>query len=120
MKALDRSKVVVGKTVAEWRKGEFKPGATVYTSLESVSRSGLTRSLRCYQARRDRIVDVTYVVAKLTGRSTDKNGNILMQGCGMDMGFSLVYDLSYTLYKGTCFKCAKNGRAGYALEHRWL
>lgn len=117
---LDRNRKFCGRSVAELRKGIFKPGATVWTSLESVSRSGTSRQLRAFVVDGGRIDDVTFLVAEITGRSTNRYGNIVMGGCGMDMGFKLVYDLSCVLYGGTRFKAAKGHREGYVLRHEWL
>lgn len=50
-----------------------------------------------------------YKIAKLLGWSLHKDQGIRVSGCGMDMGFHLVYTLSSTLYGD-----------GNALKQRWL
>ena len=115
-------------------------GATVYTSTAHVSRSGMRRLMRVFMASTDGwtdgpgIADITYLVAKAIG-STPKVRDgfgyyvVAVDGCGMDMGFSLVYDLAYHLYpngfkqegpgrNGDLSGYDKNG--GYALRQRWL
>lgn len=63
-------------------------------------------------------------MAKLT--RAQRNGGIKCDGCGMDMGFQLVYSLGRTLWPlGTHEPHGKrNGQpdreGGYALKHRWL
>lgn len=70
---------------------------------------------------------IGYTAAKAMERTwdADKQG-IRIGGCGMDMGFSLVYDLGATLWpKGTPkAHSRRNGEddrsGGYALKHEWL
>jgi hypothetical protein len=55
-----------------------------------------------------------------------KNNGVKVAGCGMDMGFHLIYSLSYALFpKGTdAPHGTRNGvpdsDGGYALKHEWL
>ena len=89
---------------------------TVYTVLRSVSASGLTRHISLKVAQGGEIYDITYQVAQALGeRLSDRNGynTIKVNGAGMDMGFSLVYNLSSVLFAG-------QDRAGYILSHRWI
>jgi hypothetical protein len=86
----------------------------VHTVLRSVSRSGMSRDISLLVANGGELVDITYYAAKATGhRLIDKGRRaIRVHGCGMDMGFSLVYDLSHTLFSPA-------ERAGYVISHRW-
>ena len=79
---------------------ELTPGRTVYTKITHVSRSGMSRSIECYLAQgRDNLTDITWLVARATNSRVDNtHGGIIMRGCGMDMGYYLVYKLSHTLY----------------------
>lgn len=91
----------------------IKPGDTLYTILENVSRSGMTREIRTLILKADngKVVDIhpNHAVATVLGYSRSKHGNgIKIQGCGMDMGFALVYNLSRVLFpKG--FGCIGEG-----------
>lgn len=77
----------------------FPPGSTVYTVLRHVSRSGMSRSISVLHQDADGISDVSYLVARALGEKLDRErGGVKVAGCGMDMGFSLVYNLSATLY----------------------
>ena len=90
--------------------------ATVYTVLRSVSASGMTRHISLKVAHGGDILDITYLAAQALGeRVSDRNGfnTLKVNGCGMDMGFHLVYNLSSVLYAGL-------DRAGYKLAQRWL
>ena len=81
-------------------RDKLTPGRTVYTKVTHVSRSGMSRSIECYLAQgRDNLTDITWLVARATNSRLDNNhGGIVMGGCGMDMGFALVYGLGRTLY----------------------
>ncbi len=84
----------------------FPAGSTVSTVLRHRSSSGMSRSISVLHAAADgSITDVTWLVAKATGDKIDNNhGGIKVGGCGMDMGFHLVYSLSRVLYAGA-FRC---------------
>jgi len=96
----------------------IKEGQTVYTSIKSVSSSGMSRTMSLYVVDGDRIQNITYYVAQVLGWSlVEKNGSRVLRvgGCGMDMGFHTVYSLSSALFKGSV-----EGDAGYSLRHEWL
>lgn len=77
----------------------FPPGSRVGTILRHVSRSGMSRSISVVVQDEDGIRDVSYLVARALGDKIDRDrGGVKVGGCGMDMGFSLVYNLSATLY----------------------
>ena len=81
-------------------RDKLTPGRTVYTKLTHVSRSGMSRSIEVYLAEgRDNLTEITWLVARATNSRMDNtHGGIVMGGCGMDMGFALVYGLGRTLY----------------------
>ncbi len=91
---------------------------TVYTILRHVSSSGMSRDISLKMLDDDGMLrDITYLACVAMGdKCKEKNGNRVVRvgGCGMDMGFHVVYNLSYSLY-------AMNGieRAGYVLRHEW-
>ena len=121
----------------------LKPGDTVYTKLVSVSRSGMSRVIAPYIIRDNEPLCIEWKVGKATGYTltpTGRNEGIKIGGCGMDMGFKLVYDLSRALFPDgfdcigeKCLaSCHVNGdrdytigrhhdeNGGYALKQRWL
>lgn len=127
-------------------------GQRIYTSLEHVSSSGMSRRIRVYavvpserEVSGATIQDITYHTSKACGlRFNSDRHAIVIGGCGMDMGYSIVYSLSSALYRGNfaCIglKCQSNdhtndrdgswtreeniGRmhsdGGYALTHSWI
>lgn len=90
-------------------------GATVYTILRHRSASGMQRKISLVVVQSGQIVDITWAAAHvLKSRLCDKTGGIVVGGCGMDMGFRLVNNLSYALHG------MKHPKAGQTLGHRWL
>lgn len=97
----------------------LKPGQTAYCILRSVSRSGMKREISLYIIQKGELQNIDCLAADATGHTLGKVG-IVVHGCGMDMGFGLVYSLGYAVWpKGT-----RNGGTytcgGYALKHEWI
>ena len=57
-----------------------------------------------------------YVATIIDYRQNDRKGALIVGGCGMDMGFHVVYSLARSLYP------EKPGQrdGGYSLKHEWL
>ncbi len=105
----------------------LKPGATVYTKLNHVSRSGMMRVIDLYVIEDNELRRITWRACKATATTyNEKHEGMRMDGCGMDMGFAAVYDLGHALWpNGTPEPHGtRNGTpdrdGGYALKHRWL
>ena len=84
----------------------------LYTILRHVSASGMSRSISVhyFDLEYGDMRQLNYDCALLLGLSLDeKHEGVKVQGCGMDMGFSLIYDLSSKLLED-----------GYAISQRWL
>lgn len=119
----------------------LKPGDTVFCVLNNVSRSGMSREITLYAIGEDKnpMYLSGYAEALGLGRRGKREGNIV-GGCGMDMGFHLVSQLSQELYPDgfECIgeKCPAadhfNGdrnyaphqhskyQGAYAIKHRWM
>lgn len=77
----------------------LKPGATVYCILRKRSASGMRRHISLLTVRDGRIADVSFFAARALRLKADRDsGGIVVSGCGMDMGFHLVYELGRALY----------------------
>ena len=115
------------------------PGETVYTVLRHTSRSGMYRAIDLYHLSNGERDWLSRRGSTATGIRFDKRHEAMgAGGCGMDMGFSLVYELSSALYPDgfECIgeECPSNDHSngdrdysphhhksgGYALRHRWL
>lgn len=103
----------------------IKPGDTVYTVLRHVSKSGMMRRIDLYAIVDNRPVYLSGHAAHVLGYPDPKDG-IAVTGCGMDMGFHLVYNLGRAMWPhGTQTPHGtRNGQpdtdGGYALNHQWI
>lgn len=88
------------EAVAELRK-ILKPGDTVFTVLRKVSSSGMSRQIDVYVIKNNRPRYLTGWVAKACGyrRADQGHGPLQVGGAGMDMGFSVVYNLSSAVFR---------------------
>lgn len=99
-------------------------GTRVYTILRHVSASGMSRdiSIVVFPEGSKYPIHPNHSAAKAMGwRLVTRNGSdcIRVGGCGMDMGFHLVYSLSMALYgKDENGKFSEAGAR--ALEQSWL
>ena len=77
----------------------LKPGDTVYTQIKHVSRSGMSRVIMPVIIQDNKPQYIGWLVANACGDTYDrKHEGIKIVGCGMDMGFHLVYQLSRVLF----------------------
>lgn len=114
------------EAIAELRK-RLKPGDRIYAIVRHVSRSGMQRSISLTIARKGEIESLDFWASRALDLRIDrKNGGIKIDGCGMDMGFQLVYMLGSALWPHGTSKPhgRRNGEpdstGGYALKHVWL
>ena len=95
--------------IAELR-GMLKPGDTIQIIIRRVSASGMSRLMSFHTIHNGEVVSLTYRIATACDYSM-KDGYLKANGCGMDMGFSVVYNLGLTLFpKG--FVPAEAGQRG--------
>lgn len=97
----------------EMMEGDDRP--VIGTILRHCSASGMSRDISLYY----KDTNITYLAGVAMGdnvRSSNGFNAIRVQGCGMDMGFHLVYGLSITLF------CADkyDHNSAYKLKQRWL
>ena len=96
--------------------GDTKP--VIHTITRHVSSSGMSRDISLIYATSAGLTNITYSAAlALEWPLSEKTGNraVRVSGCGMDMGFHLVYTLSRVLYSDLL-----EGDAGYHLQQHWL
>lgn len=87
---------------------KLTPGSTVYTILRHVSQSGMSRDIDLFVMGDKGPIMVTYIAKQLLKLRWGKREGVRIGGCGMDMGFALVYDLSSKLNKNG-FDCSGEG-----------
>lgn len=77
----------------------IKPGETLYTIVRHVARSGMSRKISALQLEGAQHWDWSLKIGKAIGMPVDRDlGAVKVGGCGMDMGFHLVYELSRCLF----------------------
>jgi hypothetical protein len=117
----------------------LKPGDTLHCVIRYVSRSGMSRGIDVYKLHEERPDWLSYRVAKAIGeRYNEKRECLSVSGCGIDMGFHVIYNLSRVLWPDG-FECIGEGcpsndhsngdrdytphhhaDGGYALRQKWL
>lgn len=77
----------------------LKPGDTIYTITRHVSRSGMIRRISAFVVKNKKILGIDWQIAKtgLFSRRYPDEG-LVVDGCGMDMHFHVVYELGRVLY----------------------
>lgn len=71
----------------------------VYCIVRHVSSSGMSRVISLHTIQDGDIRHLSYNAATVLGRSyNDKHGGVKIDGCGMDMCYALVSDLSYAMF----------------------
>ena len=117
----------------------LRPGDKVYTILRHVSRSGMSRHISVKILSDGRIGDISHLVATALDDRLADDGGIVVGGCGMDMGWHLIYNLSSALWPQgfTCpgdklchandhsngdrdYTAHLHNDGGYALRQEWL
>ena len=108
------SKQSQADAIAELKKTVHE-GDTLYTVLRHVSRSGMMRHIDVFQVVNDPQYGITfYWLSRLTAKALtwgmdSREEYVRVDGCGMDMGFHLVYSLGYALFGD-----------GYKLKQKWI
>ena len=87
----------------------LKVPCTIYTVLRHCSASGMQREIILHVAAGGQILNISYYASKAIGASFGKRNGLVIKGCGMDMGFDLVYNLSARLYGD-----------GYKIRQEWI
>ena len=78
----------------------FPRDSRVTTLVLHVSQSGMSRAIAVLGVDdQGDPINVSWLVARATGQPLhSRHIGVTVRGCGMDMGFALVYDLAATLY----------------------
>lgn len=83
---------------------------TIWVLCRHVSSGGATRVLSFFVVKDNTIICIDWFLQDFLGYKPHKKfDGVVVKGCGMDMGFHVVYSLSRKLYDD-----------GYRFKHRWL
>ncbi len=132
------------KDALKYLRKIIKPGDTIHTVVKHVSKSGMMRVISFYipttQQRteydakgaprvvnRKSIACIDYWIKRAIGYTFHRDhGGLKVNGCGMDMGFAVVYELGAAMWPNGTSKphSTRNGEpdtaGGYAIKHQWL
>jgi hypothetical protein len=98
------------ESALDWFKKNVAEGDRLYCIIRHVSRSGMKRVISVKAMRNNEPVDISRAVAVLTDSAWDRdNYGVVVNGCGMDMCFGLVYDVAGAVFGD-----------GYKLKHDTL
>jgi hypothetical protein len=84
----------------------------IYCVLRSVSKSGMSRVIDFYTIENDKPQYLSGLIRMALGYRMAKNGGLVVGGCGMDMGFHVVYTVASVIYGGN--------RGGYEIKSEWI
>ena len=104
----------IKKEAIDILKSIIKKDDVLYTQLNHVSQSGMMRHISIKYIKNNKPMDITGYIAEANDWKEAKNrfggyNGIKVGGCGMDMGFHVIYNISKTLFND-----------GYAIKHQWL
>ena len=78
---------------------ELKKDETVFTTTLHVSKSGMTRHIKFFVIRDNSPLYLTNTIIEKLGYKPNKHwDSIVVRGCGMDMGYHVVHNLSFALF----------------------
>lgn len=129
---IEKRELTPNERAKSFLKRELKPGTTVYHAIKHVASSGMSRSISFYLVIDKQIKCINWEIANVLDMKHDaKHGGLRVHGCGMDMGFSIVYNLGRAIYpKGFKLPKGKYGRngdtsgfdkdGGYAFKSEWI
>ncbi len=75
-----------------------EPRQKIYLCTKHVSRSGMRREISIYAHDGEELTWLSWSASRLLGWSLGKHDGVMVDGCGMDMGFHLVDCLARTLF----------------------
>jgi len=124
------------KDLGEWEREIIgwlrRKRPMIYTVLRHVSSSGMFRRIDVYAIRDNKPLYLSGLVAELCHYKRDRQKQGLrVGGCGMDMGFAIVYNFAAAIFpNGFRYRKKESHRnrdpgprdrdGGYALRHEWL
>jgi len=114
--------------IKELKKIIEKGKRKIYQYVTQVSSSGMSRHIKSFVIIKNEPVSIDWYIARVLSYISRDDKGIKIVGCGMDMGFSLVYDLGRVIYPNGDKKTitGRNGDTepetdgGYLFKHNWI
>lgn len=80
-------------------KSYLKKGMALHAIIRQVSNSGMSRNISFKVIDKKELIDLSWHISKaLEYPFNDKHHAIKISGCGMDMAFHVVHNLSHVLF----------------------
>ncbi len=77
-----------------------KSGDTVYHFVSHVSSSGMFRCISFMVIKKNKPICLDWYIERICDYNrNEKHTGVSVSGCGMDMGFSVVYNLASAIFK---------------------
>lgn len=88
------------QTEAKAKLRELLPvGATVYTTVRSVAKSGMSRRISFFIVDNGAIRDLDFLLVQAgLGKHRGNDNGLFVTGCGMDMCFAMVYEIGQAIH----------------------
>lgn len=83
-------------------------GKQVVVVIKSVSSSGMMRKMDFYVIYKNDLVRINGAIERIADYKLDKNGSVIVGGCGMDMIFSVLSNFNYAISTKINKKMTKN------------
>lgn len=94
------------KSLEDLKNEYLKDGSTVYTVVCTVARSGMSRTIKVYSHAPKCIHNITWHVSNVLGYTLNKDNEMRVAGCGLDIGYHVMAQLEQALV--------------VKLKHAWL
>ena len=88
----------------------------IYCIIKSVSKSGMTRRMVFYFQFQNELYYLNDIIAKLTNFKNDKNGYLIVKGCGMDMVFYVLNEFNKGIFE---YKKLKS-KPSWIIPNNWI
>ncbi|MBU2504119.1 MAG: hypothetical protein KJ879_03665 [Nanoarchaeota archaeon] len=108
-------------------------GDTIYCILRHISRSGMSRLISFSCIKEEKHINLDYDISKILNYRRGKYEGLKVSGCGMDMGFSVVYEIGRKIFPNggslehspRKYQEERAGNqteidGGYLLKHQWI
>ena len=82
----------------DYLKENIVANMKIYYLVMRVSKSGMSRRIRFFISIDGEIQDISFFVARSLDYAFKCDEGVLLKGCGMDMGYHVVTQLSHVLF----------------------
>lgn len=95
---MKKAKDLIEQNLIKDLKKKVKKDSEIIVVIHKVSKSGMQRKMSAFVIYKKELVNLNFDIARLNIARCDDNNHLVVNGCGMDMSFALVYRLKIKLY----------------------